>query len=98
MKNKKVGNFLFNECLYDSNYDLLKLLFNKNKVKGEISMWCTLNVQEVLRKLRTNTSSGLNDAEVEKRQLQYGKNKLQAGKKTSFFVKFIKLIRVFHKK
>ena len=24
MKNKKVGNFLFNECLYDSNYDLLK--------------------------------------------------------------------------
>ena len=32
MKNKKVGNFLFNECLYDSNYDLLKLLFNKNKV------------------------------------------------------------------
>ena len=58
-------------------------------------MWCTLNVQEVLRKLRTNTSSGLNDAEVEKRQLQYGKNKLQAGKKTSFFVKFIKQFNDF---
>ena len=31
MKNKKIGNFLFNECLYESNYDLLELFFHKNK-------------------------------------------------------------------
>lgn len=30
MKNKKIGNFLFNECLYSSNYDLLEVLFHKN--------------------------------------------------------------------
>ena len=52
-------------------------------------MWCTLDVQEVLRKLRTNTDNGLSEDEVKKRQLQYGKNKLQEGKKTSFLVKFI---------
>ena len=31
MKNKKIANLIFNKCLYESNYDLLKLLLNKNK-------------------------------------------------------------------
>ena len=31
MKNEQIGGFLFNECLYNSKYDLLELLFNKNK-------------------------------------------------------------------
>ena len=31
MKNEQIGSFIFNECLYNSNYDLLELLFNKNK-------------------------------------------------------------------
>ena len=52
-------------------------------------MWCTLNVQEVLKKLKTDINNGLSEDEVKKRQLQYGKNKLQEGKKTSFLVKFI---------
>lgn len=30
MRNEKFGNFIFNECLYESNYDLLGLIFNKN--------------------------------------------------------------------
>lgn len=29
MKNEKFGSFIFNECLYDSNYDLLELVFHK---------------------------------------------------------------------
>ncbi|MEG0180455.1 MAG: NAD(P)/FAD-dependent oxidoreductase [Terrisporobacter sp.] len=32
MKNKKIGDFVFNECLYESNYCLLELLFHKNKM------------------------------------------------------------------
>jgi len=52
-------------------------------------MWCTLDVQEVIRRIKTNINHGLNEDEVKKRQLQYGKNKLQEGKKTSFLIKFI---------
>jgi len=52
-------------------------------------MWCTLDVQEVLKKLKVNTEKGLSQNEVEKRQLQYGKNKLQAGKKTSLILRFL---------
>ena len=29
MKNEKFGSFIFNECLYNSNYDLLELVFKK---------------------------------------------------------------------
>lgn len=29
MRNKKFGSFIFNDCLYDSNYNLLGLIFNK---------------------------------------------------------------------
>ena len=53
-------------------------------------MWSSLDVQEVCRKLRTNTKFGLSEEEAQNRQLKYGKNKLNEGKKTSYFVKFIK--------
>ena len=29
MKNKKIGSFMFNDCVYNSNYDILKTLNNK---------------------------------------------------------------------
>ena len=58
-------------------------------------MWCTLSVQEVLRKLRTNINTGLNENEIKRRQLEYGKNKLQEGKKTSLFIRFIKQFNDF---
>ena len=31
MKNKKIGSLIFNDCLYESNYDLLEVVFHKNK-------------------------------------------------------------------
>lgn len=31
MRNKKFGSFIFNECLYESNYDLLELIFKNKK-------------------------------------------------------------------
>ena len=34
-------------------------------------MWCTLEVQDVTRKLKTNMQFGLSEDEVKKRQLQY---------------------------
>ena len=42
----------------------------KTNVKGENSMWCTLNVQDVMRKLRTNINRGLSEQEVKERQLK----------------------------
>lgn len=29
MKNRKFGSFIFNDCLYESNYDLLEVIFHK---------------------------------------------------------------------
>ena len=58
-------------------------------------MWSSLDVQEVCRKLRTNTKFGLSEEEAQNRQLKYGKNKLHEGKKTSIVVKFIKQFNDF---
>ena len=58
-------------------------------------MWCTLNVQDVMRKLRTNINRGLSEQEVKERQLKYGKNKFQDSKKTSFLIKFLKQFKDF---
>jgi len=33
MKNKKIGSFIFNDCLYNSNYDILKTLNNNLSIK-----------------------------------------------------------------
>ena len=58
-------------------------------------MWCSLDVQDVEKKLNTHISVGLSEDEVKKRQQKFGKNKLQEGKKTSFFIKFIKQFNDF---
>ena len=58
-------------------------------------MWCSLGIQEVSRRLKTNTQLGLSEEDVRIRQLQYGKNKLQEGKKTSFIMRFIKQFNDF---
>ena len=58
-------------------------------------MWSSLDVQEVCRKLRTNTKFGLSEEEAQNRQLKYGKNKLHEGKKTSIVIKFIKQFNDF---
>ena len=58
-------------------------------------MWCSLETQEVSRRLRTNIKLGLSEEDAKKRQLQYGKNKLQEGKKTSFFTRFIRQFNDF---
>lgn len=58
-------------------------------------MWCTMSVQDVERRLKTNIKIGLSEAEAERRLSQYGKNKLQEGKKTSFIIKFIKQFNDF---
>ena len=39
-------------------------------------MWCSLDVQEVCKILRTNTNFGLSESEVKKRLQKYGMNKL----------------------
>lgn len=33
MKNKKIGSFMFNDCVYNSNYDILKTLNNKKNCR-----------------------------------------------------------------
>ena len=58
-------------------------------------MWCTMNVQDVSRKLKTNIERGLTDEEAKNRRTKYGINKLQEGKKTSLLVKFIKQFNDF---
>ena len=58
-------------------------------------MWSSLDVQEVCRKLRTNTKFGLSEEEAQNRQLKYGRNKLHEAKKTSLAVKFIKQFNDF---
>ena len=58
-------------------------------------MWCTMEVQEVLRKLKTSFQRGLTEEEAKIRQTTYGKNKLQEGKKTSIFIKFLKQFNDF---
>lgn len=52
-------------------------------------MWCTMDVQEIARRLKTNVKTGLSEEEAKNRLTLYGKNKLQEGKKTSFLLKFI---------
>lgn len=58
-------------------------------------MWYTMSIQDVVRKLRTNTIMGLTEDDATKRLNQCGKNRLQAGKKTSFIAKFIKQFNDF---
>lgn len=53
-------------------------------------MWHTMQLGEVLRKLRTDLNTGLREEQIENISKIYGKNKLVESKKESLFVKFIK--------
>ena len=58
-------------------------------------MWHEQSTEEVARRLKTNTRIGLAETEVEKRKLEFGKNKLEEQKKESIFIKFIKQFNDF---
>lgn len=58
-------------------------------------MWCTMEVQDIANKLKTNLKTGLSEKEAQDRLAKYGKNQLQEGKKTSFIVKFIEQFNDF---
>ena len=52
-------------------------------------MWHTLDLTEVVRKLRSNINYGITNEEAKIRLEKYGKNKIEGKKKESFFIKFI---------
>ena len=58
-------------------------------------MWHEQSTEEVARRLKTNTRIGLAETEVEKRKIEFGKNKLNEQKKESIFIKFIKQFNDF---
>ena len=58
-------------------------------------MWHEQSTEEVARRLKTNTRIGLAETEVEKRKIEFGKNKLNEQKKEPIFIKFIKQFNDF---
>lgn len=58
-------------------------------------MWCTLDTKEIQRRLKTTIQMGLSEEEVQARQAEYGKNKLEEGKKQSIFLRFLKQFNDF---
>ena len=58
-------------------------------------MWYTYKIYEIERKLRTTVRLGLKNKEVTERQIKYGKNIIQEGKKENIFIKFIKQFNDF---
>ena len=58
-------------------------------------MWCTLDVREIQRQLKTSIKMGLTDEEAKIRKEKYGPNQLAEGKKENIFLKFIKQFNDF---
>lgn len=58
-------------------------------------MWHTKNIKEIEKELRTNIKTGLEDKDVQIRQDEFGKNKIEEGKKESLLVKFINQFKDF---
>lgn len=52
-------------------------------------MWHTKNIKETAKELRTNIKTGLSEEDVKIRQEEFGKNKIEEGKKVSLLVKFL---------
>ena len=50
-------------------------------------MWYTYKIDEIERKLRTTVRLGLKNKEVTERQIKYGKNIIQEGKKENILLK-----------
>ena len=47
-------------------------------------MWHTKNIKEVEKELRTNIKTGLGDKDVLIRQDEFGKNKIEEGKRKAY--------------
>ena len=58
-------------------------------------MWHTMQLGEILRKLKTDLNTRLREEQIENIRKIYGKNKLVEGKKESLLVKFIKQFNDF---
>ena len=58
-------------------------------------MWQSFNIDQVMRKLRTNIGVGLSSEEVENRRNKHGPNKLEEKKKESLLIRFIKQFQDF---
>ena len=53
-------------------------------------MWHTLELSDLVRKLRSNINYGITNEEAKERLEKYGKNKIEDKKKETIFMKFIK--------
>ena len=53
-------------------------------------MWHTLDLSDLVRKLRSNINYGITNEEAKERLEKYGKNKIEDKKKENIFMKFIK--------
>ena len=58
-------------------------------------MWHTMQIGEILNKLRTDLNTGLRSEQIEKIREIYGENKLKEGKKESIIIKLIKQFNDF---
>ena len=58
-------------------------------------MWHTKNIKEVEKELRTNIKKGLSEEDVKIRQEEFGKNKIEEGKKVSILIKFLAQFKDF---
>lgn len=58
-------------------------------------MWHTKNIKEIEKELRTNIKTGLGDKDVQIRQDEFGKNRIEEGKKESLLVKFLNQFKDF---
>ena len=54
--------------------------------------WFNEQIEDVEKELKTSLEEGLDKQEAEKRQVEYGFNKLVEGKKKSIFIKFLELL------
>ena len=58
-------------------------------------MWYAMKIEEIAKRLKTNTKIGLANKQVEIRRLEFGKNKLDEQKKESIVLKFFKQFNDF---
>lgn len=58
-------------------------------------MWCTLDVKEIQKNLKTSIKMGITEEEAKQRKEQYGVNKLVEGKRESIILRFIKQFNDF---
>lgn len=58
-------------------------------------MWCTLDIKEIQRNLKTSIKMGITEEEAKQRKEQYGANQLAEGKRESIVLRFIKQFNDF---